>query len=144
MKHLEVDLYCDGASKGNPGPAGVGVKIQNTHQQTVIVEKGIYLGETTNNASEYMAIIHGLQLAQQCGATRVNIYSDSMLIINHLKGEYKIRNSRLEPLYNRVIDLLKLFGDGYTFNHIERSKNSRADELANIAIKRGYQDEKKE
>ena len=138
MKHLEVDIYSDGASKGNPGQAGCGVMILNTNQQTVIAEKAIYLGETTNNASEYMALIHALQLAQQYGATRVNIYTDSMLIVNHIKGLYKVRNSRLEPLYNRVIDLLKLFGDGFSITHIERAKNKRADELANEAVRRGY------
>lgn len=138
MKHLEADLYFDGASKGNPGPAAVGVSIINTNQQTVIVEKSIYLGETTNNAAEYAGLMHGLQLAQQHGITRINIYSDSMLVVNHLKGIYQVRNSRLKPLYDRVIDLLKLFGDGYEINHIPRAKNSRADELANEAIKRGY------
>ena len=138
MKHLEVDLYFDGASKGNPGESAVGVRILNTNQQTVVVEKSIYLGHTTNNAAEYAGLIHGLQLAQEYGASRVNIYTDSMLVVNHLKGIYKVRNSRLEPLYNRAIDLLKLFGDGYEISHIERLKNTRADELANEAVKRGY------
>ena len=138
MKHLEVDLYFDGASKGNPGESAVGVRILNTNQQTVVVEKSIYLGHTTNNAAEYAGLIHGLQLAQEYGASRVNIYTDSMLVVNNLKGIYKVRNSRLEPLYNRAIDLLKLFGDGYEISHIERSKNARADELANEAVKRGY------
>lgn len=138
MKQTEVDIYSDGASKGNPGPSGVGVSILNTNQQTVVVEKSIYLGETTNNASEYMALIHALQLAKQHGATRANIYVDSLLIVNHLKGVYKVRNSRLEPLYNRVMELLKLFGDGYEITHIPRAKNARADKLANEAIKRGY------
>lgn len=138
MKRLEADLYFDGASKGNPGISAVGVSILNTNQQTVIVEKSIYLGETTNNAAEYMGLVHGLQLAQQHGVTRINIYTDSMLVVNHLKGIYKVRNSRLEPLYNRAIELLKLFGDGYEISHIPRAKNSRADELANEAVKRGY------
>ena len=138
MKHLECDLYFDGASKGNPGESAVGVRILNTNQQTIVIEKSIYLGHTTNNAAEYAGLIHGLQLAQEYGTTRINIYTDSMLVVNHLKGIYKVRNSRLEPLYNRAIDLLKLFGDGYEISHIERSKNSRADELANEAIKRGY------
>ena len=138
MKELEADLYFDGASKGNPGISAVGVSILNTNQQTVIVEKSIYLGHTTNNAAEYAGLVHGLQLAQQHGVTRINIYTDSMLVVNHLKGIYKVRNSRLEPLYNRAIELLKLFGDGYEITHIPRAKNARADELANEAVKRGY------
>lgn len=138
MKHLECDLYFDGASKGNPGESAVGVRILNTNQQTVVIEKSIYLGHTTNNAAEYMGLIHGLQLAQEYGASRINIYTDSMLVVNHIKGIYKVRNSRLKPIYDRAIDLLKLFGDGYEITHILRDKNARADELANEAIKRGY------
>ncbi len=138
MKHLEADLYFDGGSRGNPGPSGVGVRILNTNQQQLIVEKSIFLGHTTNNASEYMGLIHGLQLAQQYGASRVNIYTDSMLVVKHITGEYKVRNSRLKPLYDRALELLKLFGDGYTINHITRDKNKRADELANEAMNRGY------
>ena len=138
MHNLDVDLYFDGASKGNPGISAVGVRILNTNQQTVVIERSIFLGHTTNNAAEYAGLVHGLQLAQEYGATRVNIYTDSMLVVNHLKGIYKVRNSRLEPLYNRAIELLKLFGDGYEINHIPRAKNARADELANEAVKRGY------
>ena len=63
---------------------------------------------------------------------------DSMLIVKHITGEYQVKNTRLQPLYKRVQDLLKLFGDGYTIKHIERAKNARADKLANIAMDRGY------
>ena len=142
MKHLEADLYFDGGSRGNPGLAGVGVKIINTNQHTVIVEKSIFLGHTTNNAAEYMGLIHGLQLAQQHAITRINIYTDSMLIVNHIQGTFKVRNSRLKPLYDKAIDLLKLFGDGYVISHVKShvtgSENNRADELANEAMNRGY------
>ena len=138
MKELEADLYFDGGSRGNPGPSGVGVCIINTNRQTTIAETSVFLGKTTNNAAEYMGLIHGLQLAQQHGVTRINIYSDSMLVVNHLKGIYHVRNSRLKPLYDRAIDLLKLFGDGHTIDHIPRAKNTRADELSNEAMNRGY------
>ena len=138
MEHLEVDLYFDAGSRGNPGISGVGVLIKTTNQQKLVTETSIFLGHTTNNAAEYMGLIHGLQLAQQHGATRVNIYSDSMLVVKHINGDYKVRNSRLRPLYDRALDLLKLFGDGFTINHIPRAKNARADELANEAMNRGY------
>jgi ribonuclease HI len=137
MNKLEADLYCDAGSRGNPGPAGIGVVILNTHTQKTIAETSIYLGVTTNNAAEYMGLIHGLQLAQQHGVNRINIYLDSMLVVNHINGTYKVRNSRLSPLYARALDLLKLFGDGYVITHIPRAKNARADELANIAMNRG-------
>ena len=138
MKELEGDLYFDGGSRGNPGPAGVGIVILNTSTQKTLVEKSIFIGHTTNNACEYAGLIHGLQLAQQYGISKINIYSDSMLVVKHINGEYKVRNSRLKPLYDRAITLLKLFGDGFSINHIERAKNHRADELANVAMNKGY------
>lgn len=138
MNKLEADMYCDAGSRGNPGPSGIGIVIINTITKKTIVESSIFIGHTTNNAAEYTGLIQGLQLAQQYGISRINIYSDSMLIVNHIKGEYTVRNSRLKPLYDKSIDLLKLFGDGFTINHIPRAKNSRADELANAAMNRGY------
>jgi ribonuclease HI len=137
MKHTEANLYTDAGSRGNPGPSGVGVVLTTTDNKS-IAEMSIFLGITTNNAAEYMGLIHGLQIAQQHGIVRINIFMDSMLIVNHIKGIYKVRNSRLEPLYKRVQELLKLFGDGYTIEHIERAKNARADKLANEAMNRGY------
>lgn len=137
MEYTEANLYTDGGSRGNPGPSGVGIVLTTTNNKT-IAEVSVFLGTTTNNAAEYMALIYGLQLAQQHGISRIHIFTDSMLIVKHITGEYKVRNSRLEPLYNRVQKLLNLFGDSYTINHIERAKNSRADKLANIAIDRGH------
>ena len=137
MKYTEANLYTDGGSRGNPGPAGVGIVLTTTDNKT-INEASIFLGTTTNNASEYMALIHGLQIAQKYGISRICIFMDSMLIVKHITGEYQVKNTRLQPLYKRVQDLLKLFGDGYTIKHIERAKNARADKLANIAMDRGY------
>ncbi len=137
MKELEADLFFDGGSRGNPGPAGVGIVLINSSTQKIIAEGSRFLGHTTNNAAEYMGLIYGVQLAQKHHVTRLNIYSDSMLIVNHIKGDYMVRNSRLKPLYEKAIDLLKFFGDGYEISHIPRIKNSHADQLANEAINRG-------
>jgi ribonuclease HI len=137
MKYTEANLYTDAGSRGNPGLAGVGVVLTTTNNKS-IAETSIFLGTTTNNAAEYMGLIHGLQIAQQHGISRIHIFMDSMLVVKHITGEYKVKNSRLQPLYNRVQDLLKLFGDGYTIEHIERAKNARADKLANEAMNRGY------
>ena len=103
-----------------------------------IIEKSFFLGRTTNNAAEYTALIYGLELALQHKITRLNIFTDSLLIVNHVTGIYKIRNSRLKPLYDKVINLLKYFGDGYVITHIPREKNKKADTLANEAMNRGY------
>ena len=136
MKHTEANLFVDGGSRGNPGPAGVGVVLTTTDNIT-IAEINVFLGNTTNNAAEYMSLIHGLQLAQTHAISRIHIFMDSMLVVKHILGEYKVKNTRLQPLYDRAQQLLALFGDGYTIEHIERSKNSRADKLANIAMNRG-------
>jgi len=135
MKYLEAELYTDGACQGNPGNSGAGIVLTTTEGK-LIAEQSVFLGYTTNNAAEYTALILGLQLAQQHGILRINIYLDSLLIVNHINGSYKVKNTRLQPLYDKVIDLLKLFGDGYTISHIERAKNAKADKLATIAIMR--------
>jgi len=134
---MEANLYFDGASKGNPGPAGVGVILINTNQQPII-EKSFFLGKATNNIAEYMGLIYGLQLAIDYHITKINIFSDSLLVVNHINGIYKITNSKLKPLYDQAINLLNMFNDGFIISHIMRSKNSKADELANQAVRRGY------
>ncbi|MDD4081752.1 MAG: ribonuclease HI family protein [Sphaerochaetaceae bacterium] len=132
---MEATLYFDGASKGNPGPAGVGVRLLNTNQQT-IAEKSFFIGNNTNNVAEYMGLIYGIQVAIDYNVSKLNIFSDSLLVVNHINGIYKITNSKLKPLYNQAIKLLEHFTDGFIISHIDRSKNSRADELANQAIRR--------
>jgi len=89
MKYTEANLYTDAGSRGNPGPAGVGIVLTTTDNK-VITETSIFLGVTTNNAAEYMGLIYGLQIAQQHGISRINIFTDSMLIVKHISGEYKI------------------------------------------------------
>lgn len=121
MKYTEANLYVDGGSRGNPGPSGVGIVLTTIDNKT-IVETGMFLGETTNNASEYMGLINGLQIAQQHGVHRIHIFMDSLLVVKHITGEYKVKNSRLQPLYKRAVELLKLFGDGFTITHIERAR----------------------
>ncbi|MFA7202704.1 MAG: ribonuclease HI family protein [Candidatus Caldatribacteriota bacterium] len=133
---MEADLYFDGASKGNPGQSGVGVRIIDTNQRKTICEKSIYIGHATNNVAEYMGLVNGLEIAQKMNINKINIFSDSLLVVNHINGKYKISNSRLKPLYDRSIELLNLFGNGYTITHIPRAQNSRADELANKAVTR--------
>jgi len=139
MKHeSEANLYTDGGSRGNPGPSGIGVVLTTLDNKT-ISEANVFLGTTTNNAAEYMGIINGLQLAIKNDISRINIFTDSLLIVKHIKKEYQIKNTRLQPLYNKVLELLNFFGNGYTIQHIERNKNTRADKLANIAMDRGYE-----
>ncbi|MFQ5330449.1 MAG: ribonuclease HI family protein [Thermodesulfobacteriota bacterium] len=127
-----LHLYTDGASRGNPGQAGAGVVIINGAGD-VVKRLGKYLGVTTNNVAEYEALILGLESASEMGGRKIAIFADSELMVKQVKGEYRVKNSGLLPLYRKVSALLKHF-EKYKITHVVRSKNSAADELANIAI----------
>ncbi len=126
-----IYAYIDGASSGNPGPAGAGVLISD---KTAGERKLLFfLGETTNNVAEYMAFI--LCLEELKGfANKLIVYSDSELLVKQINGEYKIRNSILLNLYNKVKQLLGYF-DSVKIKHIDRENNKEADSLAKRAIK---------
>jgi ribonuclease HI len=123
----------DGASKGNPGPAGVGVVIYDP--SGAIVEKlGQALPESTNNVAEYKAFITGLKLARKLGIKNLSIRTDSELVAKQISGEYKIRKPELAELAAQVNSLLREF-ESYTIKHIPRELNVLADKLASSAIK---------
>ena len=130
-------LYTDGACRGNPGEAGAGIVILDEEGNT-IRELKKYLGEKTNNAAEYQALIIGIKEVLKLGGNRVHIFSDSELMVNQLNGAYRVKNKGLMVLYNEADRLLKEFV-GYDIKHINRNKNCQADKLANEAIdeKRG-------
>jgi len=136
QKHLKnsfYTLYTDGASRGNPGRAGAGIVIL-APDGDVILQKGIYLGEKTNNEAEYLALLLGLKEACKLGIKDLYIYIDSQLVVNHLKGIYKLRAKHLKPLYEKTKQALSRFS--YQISHISRDKNKLADKLANLAIDR--------
>lgn len=132
-KYDVVNLYTDGASRGNPGQSGAGIYIESM-SGVPILKKGYYLGETTNNSAEYTALLFGLRLAIQYNIKRINILLDSKLVVSQINGDYKIRNSRLLPLYKQAIEFLHKIPDGYIIKHIPREQNKIADQLANKAI----------
>lgn len=125
-------LYTDGAARGNPGPAGIGV-VLSAPDGTVVAELAEYLGELTNNQAEYRALIAGLEKALTMGATTIRIRADSELMVRQLNGEYKVKNEGIRPLFNQVKGLLSRL-ERYTINHIPRELNAHADALANKAI----------
>lgn len=129
-KHLTINV--DGASRGNPGKAGIGAVIRGG-DNTIIERVGKYIGIATNNIAEYQALILALETAKQIGAEKINIYADSELMVKQIKGEYRVKNEGLKPLYQKAIGLLKDF-KAYGIIHIERGKNQEADKLANQAI----------
>jgi len=127
-----LHLYTDGASRGNPGRAGAGVVIKNG--QGITVKRLVkYLGVATNNVAEYEALLLALEKAREMGSPRIAIFADSELMVKQIRGEYGVKNRNLIPLYRKASTLLRGF-EGYEINHIVRSKNSEADELANQAI----------
>jgi len=125
-------LYIDGAARNNPGPAGAGIFLTSCNQ--VIIRRGFYLGSTTNNQAEYMALILGLFYSLACFSIndKVCIISDSLLLVKQMRGEYKIRNPELLILSKIANSLLQ--GYNITFIHVLREFNKEADELANIGI----------
>lgn len=132
MKHIK--LFTDGASKGNPGEAGIGICICDT-QNNIIKEISKYIGRQTNNYAEYYALIEGLNACLKFKMMNVEAFLDSELVVKQLSGEYKVRNKNIKPLYEKVVKLKSKFKT-ISFKHINRSLNKEADRLANEALTR--------
>ncbi len=130
----KIDVYIDGASRGNPGPAGVGVVIFDGDGK-VLDEGSRFLGERTNNQAEYEALILGLTKVKEIGSSRAKIHSDSELLVKQMRGEFRIKNEALKPLFQKAADLFDSIPD-VEIVHIPRAKNKRADQLANFSIDR--------
>ncbi len=129
-----ITVYVDGAAKGNPGPAGIGVRLEL--QGIVLSEHSEYIGTATNNVAEYKALIYGLEIARRYRVTRVNAISDSELMVRQLNGEYKVKNENLLPLYRSARELAGSFEE-FRIRHVSRTENQHADRLANQGIKEG-------
>lgn len=128
----EYILQFDGSSKGNPGPAGIGAVIYKNNDEIWGAAK--YLGDyKTNNQAEYSALIYGLKQAIELGIEELLVFGDSQLVINQMNQIYKVKNIVLLELYNETYQLTKQF-KYIEFIHVYRDKNTRADELSNIAL----------
>lgn len=128
-------LYTDGAARGNPGPAGAGWLLCDSKDAPLVKNKK-YLGELTNNQAEYQALLlalKALSLQDKLKQIQLQIFSDSELLVRQLKGEYKVKNQGLKPLFQEALLTLAKLGD-YSVNYIPREKNDVADALANEAI----------
>lgn len=125
-------VACDGAARGNPGPAGIGVQITDA-QGRVLAEIAEGLGETTNNVAEYTAAIEGLKRAADLGATEVLLRSDSQLLINQITGRYRVKTAHLVPLHREVLRLARAFPT-ITYEHVRREFNTEPDRLANEGV----------
>jgi ribonuclease HI len=129
-----LTLEFDGGSRGNPGPAGVGIVVRAA-DGTPLVTLGRFIGRATNNVAEYKALITALQEAKKLGAKKIVIRGDSELIIKQMRGEYRVKNPDLRELYDEAQHLYHQFDEG-RIEHNLRHKNETADKLANLAMDR--------
>lgn len=132
MTSQKIIIYTDGGARGNPGPAGIGVVIGDNY------ERGEYIGETTNNIAEYKALVFAIKKAkllykEVLSTLDLEIRMDSELIVKQMKGEYKVKNEGLRPLFIEVQKHIPEF-HSVSFRLIPREKNFRADALVNKAL----------
>lgn len=132
-------INVDGAAKGNPGPAGIGVAITDESGK-VLKQISEYIGEQTNNVAEYTALIRGLTEALELGFSQIAVYTDSELMARQIEGRYKVRADGLQSLYESAMRLLGEFGSA-SVNHVPRARNKLADKLASAAAQQGVQPE---
>ena len=125
-------MFTDGAARGNPGPAGLGVVIEDEQGLRL---RGLHrwLGVATNNEAEYHALIEGLKAVSEWKPDRLEIYLDSKLVVEQVNGKYRVKKPELQTLHRQAVDLLKQF-DEVSIGHVERERNKGADALANMAI----------
>ena len=132
MKIKRAVIFTDGMAKPNPGPAAIGATIKD-EQGKLISSISQPIGPATNNQAEYRAIIAALEEAIKLGADQVDIHSDSELVVRQVKGQYRVKNASLKPLYQKVKQLQSQL-EGFTITHIPRQQNREADNLASKAL----------
>jgi ribonuclease HI len=128
----QIKLYADGGSRGNPGPSASGFVLMDMNN-AVFVEKGEYIGITTNNQAEYQALRFGLEEAHKLGVQEVNVFMDSLLVVNQMKGIYKVKNRDLWPIYEAIKEQVESFKK-VTFTHVPRELNKLADAMVNVTL----------
>ncbi len=132
MSHV---LYCDGASRGNPGQASFGFALL-TGTGAVVTERGEAIGVATNNVAEYRGLVAGLEAAVAAGVPELEVRLDSLLLVRQVTGDYRVKAAGLKPLHRRAVSLLARIGNARLV-HIPREQNGRADALANAALDGG-------
>ena len=128
----QLIAYIDGGARGNPGPAGYGVRIERS-DGTLVEELSESIGVATNNVAEYRGLIAALTWARSRGLKALHVRSDSLLLVQQMLGNYKVKHAGLQPLYAKA----KLFAHDIgrvTYEHVRREANAHADRLANTAM----------
>jgi probable phosphoglycerate mutase len=127
-----IVAYIDGGARGNPGPAGFGVRIEHP-DGSLIEEFAESIGTATNNVAEYRGLLAALEWAKRGGKREVHVRSDSLLLVQQMLGNYKVKNAGLQPLHAKARRLAAEIGN-VTFEHVGRASNAHADRLANAAM----------
>lgn len=140
---MKLIVHTDGAAKGNPGPAGIGVVLQRPGEDAPLVMIGESIGQATNNVAEYRALLRGLSEALDHGAREVEVRTDSELMARQIAGRYKVASPLLVPLHAQAQALLARFERASVLS-IPRGENALADSLANDGVRAGYAPLKKE
>ena len=129
-----VVAYIDGGARGNPGPAGYGVRIEGA-DGTLVEEFCNSIGVATNNVAEYRGLLAALEYAEAHDCSTVTIRSDSLLLVKQMLGEYRVKHPGLQPLHRAANALVARFRR-VAFEHVDRALNAHADRLANDAMDR--------
>jgi ribonuclease HI len=127
-------LFCDGGSRGNPGPGAAGAVLYN-EAGGVLEGRGKFLGAVTNNWAEYQGVLLGLELAREHQLQRLKIHLDSELVVRQLNGQYRVKDANLRSLWEKVQQELKHF-TACDIVHVPRAQNAAADRLVNEALDR--------
>ena len=125
------EIYCDGASRSNPGDASIGVSINRDKVEIDTIKKKI--GINTNNVAEYLGLIAALEYCVENKVNNVRIFLDSLLVVQQVNMEYKVKSKKLQTHYEKSLKLIEQIED-IEIHHIRREFNSRADQLANEAL----------
>lgn len=128
----KVKLFGDGGSRGNPGPSASGYVILDM-EDNVLADEGVYLGVTTNNQAEYTSLKLGLEECLKMGVREVQVYMDSLLVVNQMKGIFKVKNRDLWPIHDAIKKLAEKF-EHVSFSHVPREFNKLADAAVNRAL----------
>jgi ribonuclease HI len=132
--HPKLVLHVDGGARGNPGPAAIGVVVSDPAGEVVRTFSDT-IGETTNNVAEYRALLRGLELAAEHGATEIQVINDSELVARQLTGAYKVKHHSMQELHRQALALLNGF-ESWSIESVPRAQNAEADALVNEALDR--------
>ncbi|MGI8659739.1 MAG: ribonuclease HI family protein [Thermoleophilaceae bacterium] len=131
---MRLVVHVDGGARGNPGPAAVAAVVSEP-RGVVLAERGVAIGEATNNVAEYRAVLLGLELAAELGASEVEVVNDSELIARQIEGRYKVKHEGLKPLHAEARRALGAFA-AWQVRSVRREANTRADALVNETLDR--------